>query len=370
MYGSPLRHSPAWSDVYDMNEKIPKVSVVIPVYNTASYLRQCIDSVLGQTLHDIEVICVENGSTDNSPEILKSYEATDNRLRVIVHPEGRLGGARNAGLDRITGEYVGFVDSDDYIKEEMYEATYSRAVTYNADLAICGVMNYFEKDGIFVEKEPAIFQGRECVTISENRWFFRNLTAWNKLYKRDFLERNSLRFPEGTYYEDQLFVTQAYLLANRIAVVKNQYYFYRKQRSGQISTLTDEHVFDIYNIFRRLDSFAQRNGLDRKFVQDIGEIKIQSLFYLFPYVEHLHRRRFFEMMKDVFKEIKFEHPPHFISNTLHNNFQIVKTYSYSTAVLFLRIRECLGKVLCIPILRNIYIAVRGRFGRRQIAVGG
>ncbi len=336
----------------------PSVSIIVPVYNTEAYLGQCLDSVLGQTLSDIEVICVDNGSTDGSLQILRNYADHDPRVTVIVHPEGRLGGARNAGLRRATGEYIGFVDSDDFIDAEMYRLLYSCSLRHDADLGICGITTYLMDDGAFAPKEPEILGSEECTSIAANRLLFRNLTAWNKLYRREFIERNCFLFPEDTFYEDQVYVPRAYMLANRIAVVSRPCYYYRKQRPGQISTLTDDRIFDIFQILAQLDAFAQERKLIPDLLQDIGELKIQSLLYLFRYTRGQRKRVFFNEMKGVFERVTVQSPLHFISRTHYNNARIVKACPYATAVTLLALREYLGRLLRIPLIRALYLRVR------------
>lgn len=344
----------------------PRVSVIIPVYNTASYLQKCLDSVLKQALGDIEVICVENGSTDDSLDVLREYEKKDHRLKVVVHPEGRLGDARNAGVERATGTYIGFVDSDDFIATEMYERLYTSATKYDADLAICGVMTYNDLDGKCVEKEPGMLHCEECVNLSDHRLLFRSMTAWNKLYKREFLEQHGFRFPEDIFYEDQLYVSRAYLLANRIAVVNEPCYYYRKDRPGQISTLSGRQLFDVFTIFKDLDAFAASQGLPQTHLQDIAEQKVNALFYLFRYVAKEHRREFFNKMKYEFCASQIVEPPHFLSSTYYNNYLIVRDHGCFTACLLMRCKDRIGRLLTIPFIKKLYLAMRP--SRRTLAL--
>ena len=124
--------------------KTPHVSILIPIYNVEKYLPRCLDSLLNQTLTDIEIICVNDGSIDNSLKLLKQYQAQDNRIIIVDKKNGGLPSARNAGLDRARGEYVGFVDSDDYVEPSMFETLYKTAKKENSEVVICGAQIFPE----------------------------------------------------------------------------------------------------------------------------------------------------------------------------------------------------------------------------------
>ena len=116
----------------------PMISILVPVYNVSKYLRQCLDSLVNQTIKDIEIICVDDGSTDSSHEILEEYAAADSRIVIVTKANGGLPSARNAGLDVAKGKYVGFVDGDDYVDTDMYRKMYNAAVANDADIVVCG----------------------------------------------------------------------------------------------------------------------------------------------------------------------------------------------------------------------------------------
>jgi glycosyltransferase involved in cell wall biosynthesis len=338
----------------------PKVSIIIPVYNTQEFLVQCLDSILNQTLDNLEIICVENGSTDSSLEILNEYSQSYTHLKVIIHPEGRLGDARNAGLRLAKGEYIGFVDSDDFIDPTMFENLYRVAFKHSADIAICGITVFYQKDNVYLEKEPEIFPNSEFVPIQQNKKFFRNLTAWNKIYKKSFLDKHNFEFPEDLYYEDQLFLIKAFVLANGIASISKPLYYYRKQRADQISTLSSNHLFDIFKIFIQIDEFLNYYKIQDDFKNDIAEIKIQRLLYLFDYISKEQKKEFFLQMQKEFKDIHLCPPLEIASNTEYNNFRIIRNKSYVTSNTLLYTRRMLGQLLKIGIIRNLYIIFRKR----------
>lgn len=165
---------------------MPAVSVIVPVYNTEKYLEECIRSLTEQTLFSLELIFVDDGSTDASPKILERYRARDpEHIRVITQKNAGQGKARNVGLAAATGEYVGFVDSDDYVDRRMYAAMYTRAGSEELDLVECD-FHYLEEDG-------------------REKRSYGSAAPWNKLIRRRLLTDNDIWFPEGYIYEDTSF---------------------------------------------------------------------------------------------------------------------------------------------------------------------
>ena len=179
----------------------PLLSIIVPVYKVENYLQKCIDSILAQTFTDFELILVEDGSPDGCPALCDAAAAKDARIRVLHQKNGGLSAARNAGLDVARGEWIGFVDSDDYIAPEMYETLYKAVQNTGADLALC---DYAAVDEAGIPCLPPytglaqrIFTGRELLKRATNTMA---QPAWNKLYRRAIFAQ--LRYPEGKLNED------------------------------------------------------------------------------------------------------------------------------------------------------------------------
>ena len=179
----------------------PLLSIIVPVYKVENYLQKCIDSILAQTFTDFELILVEDGSPDGCPALCDAAAAKDARIRVLHQKNGGLSAARNAGLDVARGEWIGFVDSDDYIAPEMYETLYKAVQNTGADLALC---DYAAVDEAGIPCLPPytglaqrIFTGRELLKRATNTMA---QPAWNKLYRRVIFAQ--LRYPEGKLNED------------------------------------------------------------------------------------------------------------------------------------------------------------------------
>ena len=208
------------------------ISVIIPIYNVEKYLEKCIESIINQTYTNLEIILINDGSTDNCDKICEEYAKKDNRIKVIHKLNEGLSNARNTGLDVANGKLIVFVDSDDYIKKTMIEELKNNMEKYNSDISTC---NYYRKYKIgkikinkikignkFTKKEKFIEakDGNKLVAVC----------AWNKLYKKEIFEK--IRFPEGKIYEDSYTIYDIVDKANKISYNPKPLYFYRMRKSG------------------------------------------------------------------------------------------------------------------------------------------
>ncbi len=225
------------------------LSIIVPVYNQHKYLRQCVDSLIHQTLKEIEIILVDDGSTDDSGQICEKYAACDSRIVVIHKENGGLSDARNKGIDIAEGRYLAFVDSDDYVSERMFELLVKAIEEQEADLAVCNC-NLVDKDGNEIVEEGlqgklpyAVCTGREVLQNSNENvdyWLF--VVAWNKVYKRELFEK--VRYPLGKLHEDEFVFHKIYSQCKRVASVEPSLYYYRRMQG----TITDKQ-----NIHIRMD---------------------------------------------------------------------------------------------------------------------
>lgn len=210
----------------------PLLSIIVPVYDVERYLPKCMDSILAQTFTDFELILVDDGSPDNCPALCDAAAAKDARIRVIHQKNGGLSAARNAGLDAARGAWIGFVDSDDYIAPEMYEAMYHAVQSTGADLALC---DYAEVDeagapcqSMHIRLEKKDFTGRDLLKNATDSMI---QPAWNKLFRRDVFAQ--LRYPEGKLNEDLFLIPEICLNTQKAVVVPKALYYY-VQRGGSI----------------------------------------------------------------------------------------------------------------------------------------
>lgn len=226
--------------------KMIKVSVVIPVFNVENYLKECLDSVLAQTLKDIEIICINDGSADNSLSILQDYAARYSQIKVIDQLNGGLSAARNRGLDEASGEYVYFMDSDDLITSFALSELYSVCKDAGLDILYFSGTSFYESQELAQKHKgftnsyyrkgvyDKVLDGqRMFVKLIDNKDYFSS--ACLQLLKRSFLEKTEIRFYEGILHEDNCFTFQTLLKAERVFCV-NDIYFYRRVRNASIMT--------------------------------------------------------------------------------------------------------------------------------------
>lgn len=218
----------------------PKISVIIPVYNVGPYLRECLDSVVNQTLRDIEIICVNDGSTDNSGAILVEYAARDERIIVITQKNRGLSAARNVGIDAAKGKYIYFIDSDDYIDLDALEVLYNRAEELKLDMLFFDFVYFY--DG--VEPEPWSFQREEyngTYLGIELLKKFRDegtywVTVWAYLIRREFLQNSGVRYVDGMLHEDMIFTPLLMMKAHQVSHFGCAFY-HRRVRPNSITTV-------------------------------------------------------------------------------------------------------------------------------------
>lgn len=233
-----------------MNELI---SVIIPVYNVEKYLSQCLESVIHQTYQDLEIIVIDDGSTDNGPRICDEYAERDKRIKVIHQKNGGAASARNAGLRVATGEYLAFVDSDDYLEANAYETLLDIMQRTGADIVECAFCNEFPDrtwDRVFFKKET-LFSTVEYLKLYTDHWICSLI--WEKLYKRSLFE--GIEFEEGHRIDDEFFTYQGVMNAKTIAYNPTILYHYRMRSSGVMrdKTVGEKKLFDRleYSTIRR-----------------------------------------------------------------------------------------------------------------------
>lgn len=232
---------------------IPIISVIVPVYNVSDYLKECIDSLINQSRKDIEIILIDDGSTDDSLIICKSYLEVDSRIRVFETEHKGAGAVRNFGIDHARGKYIMFVDSDDYVDLNYVNYMYNTVKDSMSILPVCN-SEEFEPYGSWIRYpyKGKKYSLKEIFEDWDNTYSYR--TVWNKIYSRKIIQKNGIRFPENIHYgEDTVFVLKYLLcLENDCTVLigsETPYYHYRKRRNGNLSTI---HSMDDEDIFREL----------------------------------------------------------------------------------------------------------------------
>ena len=303
-----------------------KVSVIVPVYNVERYLGECLESIINQSLRDIEIVCVNDGSTDDSLSILESYAELDDRIRIISQENQGAGVSRNIGLDNINGDYVYFMDSDDFLELYALEELYNIAIEKSLDFVVFKLINLNDETNEFFT--TLYYEMSEIGDLVEDNVFNHNdlgdlifkfpVSPVNKLYNRDFINRIDARFPEGLIFEDNVFFWEVLFNAERIYFA--QKYFYNRRRHVKSITgsasLNFVDTLEIHNLI--FEIFKKHNQFD-KYKEQLFNQKVRSANYRFRQVNKNDKHLFFVEMKNDFEQMVEDYGYEDILLTLKKN---------------------------------------------------
>lgn len=239
-----------------------KVAIIVPVYNVEKYLRKCLDSLINQTLKDIEIICINDGSTDKSLEILKEYKNRDSRIILLNPKNSGQSVARNRGIEIAKGEYLGFVDPDDWIDLDYYEKLYNAASTNDTDIAVGGIIRVTgikKKKFLNFEKETLTDNTKlkfELCDVPEKSYI------WNKIYKTQKLKEINLKFEEGRIFEDCIFTPQALFFLGKMVTVPNTYYYYLRRNNSTVKQRSQKANADSIYAHKKASEFIKEHNID------------------------------------------------------------------------------------------------------------
>lgn len=251
-------------------DETPKISIIVPVYNVEKYICRCIDSILNQTFSDFELILVDDGSPDNCPQICDYYFNMDNRVKVIHKENGGVSSARNAGLDIAKGEYIAFVDSDDWIEEDMYQILYNTSVKYDADVVECDIFfiyNHVDNINKCINGETQI--GNRDFALERIMKIPSSNFVYNKLYKRYTFK--NLRFPNAKRFEDVYITYKIILKTEKYIYInsKKYYYFIRENSLSHMKNYSTELLEAIYSQEERF--YSLKKNVVPKYIIDLAE---------------------------------------------------------------------------------------------------
>jgi len=256
------------------------VSIIIPVYNTGKYLEECMKSVLSQTYKEIEIILIDDGSTDQSPQICDQYQKEYERVKVIHQPNQGLSAARNRGIEQANGKYLMFVDSDDYINVNMVETLYFLLSENNADMSMCSFEYVTDRgENSIVYSNPVKNELLSKIEIlnkllEDKSWYY--VVAWNKLYKKEIW--HNLRYPVGYIHEDAAVVHRVFCQCNLVATTEKKLYYYRQVPGSLMNSGRNIKSLDKYM------AIADRLVFLKKFEKEL-DIKKMANQYWYHYLE-------------------------------------------------------------------------------------
>ena len=285
----------------------PKISVIVPVYNVQDYLSQCLDSILSQTFPYFELICVNDGSKDNSRKILEEYKNRDCRIKIIDKENAGLSSARNAGMKIAKGEFLSFIDSDDWIDKTMLEKLYKNIQDTNSDISICAVHQFDETKQQIDDSNPyynldffdKTFDGRSF-SYKETKPFIMDVCvmAWNKLYRRSLIEKCNASFPEGLIFEDGPFFFSIFFNTTRVSIVRDMLYYYRINRKNSIIQKAGKKFIDIIDVTEMM--FNKIKDLDDfdDFKYTFFKTKVEDIIYRFEHLNRRHKKDFIKKLRE------------------------------------------------------------------------
>lgn len=286
-----------------------QLSIIVTSYNIEQYIGQCLSSVLEQTLQDIEVIVVDDGSTDGTPSVIRRVAESDPRVVPVLLEQNSVGGvatAANAGLDRATSPYVGFVDGDDYCEPTMFEKLLYAATDNNADLAMCryqlvdtatGDLSYPADEARWADVDQPVY----ALDVDERKRFLSFVAVpWRKLYRREMLESRHIRFPVGDYfYEDNPFHWFCLLTATSLAVVPEVLCYHRYARAGQTMSTVDERLFRIFEHHDTIHAWIVERGLSADFTPSLVGWVVSQMEWIAPRTPPELRPQLFDILRRI-----------------------------------------------------------------------
>ena len=252
-----------------------KISVIVPVYNVSEYVDDCLDSLIRQTLKEIEIIVVNDGSTDNSQYIIDAYAKKYPNIKVYQKPNGGLSDTRNFGIQLATGEYITFVDGDDYVQNVMYEKMYQKAKEGDFDIVACDINYVYPDHSEVVHTTPT----KDTSNIKE---LFIDLypTVCTKIFKRELFTKTKLLFKKDVWFEDVEFMYRLLPFVKNVGVVNKAYYQYVQREKSITSTVSDK-IYDYINNFNGLVEYYKVNNLYDKYYKELEYAYVRYVYATF-----------------------------------------------------------------------------------------
>lgn len=288
-----------------MDKNIVKISIILPIYNVEKYLSKCIDSVINQTLKDIEIILATDGP-ESCDKICEQYAQNDPRIKIIYHP-GSYGKAVNQGIDIAKGEYIGIVETDDWIDLQMYEKLYKKAIASSADIAKCGFYNSYEHEH---QQSTIMFaEAYDVFTIRDNPSLIGSAPSiWSAIYKKEFLTKNNIRFIEqkGVSYIDSPFFVETIVKAEKIAAVKEPLYFYYNDNPAQSVKSKDKIIDSIIAERYLYEKLLNDKSLYDEFFESLIWTTSRHLEWNYERLPDENKQKFRDEAKAFFKSFNLE----------------------------------------------------------------
>lgn len=296
----------------ERKKKMPLISIIVPVYNVQNYISNCIDSILGQTHTELELILVNDGSTDHSGEIIVEYAKKDSRIITIHQKNMGVATARNNGMRKAKGDFIGFVDGDDSIESDMYEILYNMLVLYEADMAMCGIKMVDGNGNIYNKlidysthkhrAKDTLFELSNTIDILKYCLCEREMFVWNKMYKRNLLK--GIQFPEGKVFEDHFIMYKVLERAKKIIITEEKKYKYLYRTDSISHSKFNRNYFDLMDA--QIEQYEYISAIYHELESDSRRLIFTNLLAIMESVIldsclHIYRKEILSMVEGVKK---------------------------------------------------------------------
>lgn len=253
------------------------ISVIVPVYNIEKYLPRCIDSILDQTYKNWEAIFVNDGSTDNSLKILEEYKKRDERIKIINKKNAGSGAARNDGIETSKGKYIAFLDSDDWYEKNFLENLYNNLIENNSDVAMCNPKMTYDDTSKNKKINTYFFNEIELNKTPEKILGILEMpVVWNKLYKKEIIVKNKIKFPNYSFCEDVEFLYKTFLYVNNLSKIEDDLYNYYQRRDSETKKIKEESIEQVYKVIKNIENYVKENFIEK--LEIFYQYKVQFLY--------------------------------------------------------------------------------------------
>jgi glycosyltransferase involved in cell wall biosynthesis len=327
-----------------------KVSIIVPVYNVEPYLEKCLSSLVNQTLEEIEIIVVNDGSPDNSPLIIDNFvQAYPNKIVSCKKENGGLSSARNFGIKNAHGEYLGFVDSDDFVELDMFEKMYLRANETDADIVVTNIIKEYHNNVVKGYFEDINIFGKNILESPQILLDSRSY-AWNKIYRTKMWRDNNFEFPVKLRFEDSNLIYNVLACANKVECVNIPMYHYIKSRTSSITNILDNKIFDIFYSCNSIISFYKEKGYFDKLYPQLETICVKHIFVR---INILLNTKYSRLSKEFFKKA-FSYLNYHFPNWKRNKY-LLKRYDKNK----LKVKVITNRIM-LNIFTIIYLPLKKR----------
>lgn len=285
---------------------MPKVSILVPIYNVEKYLRECLDSLINQTLKDIEIICINDGSTDNCLQILKEYENKDYRIKIINKPNSGYGDSMNKGLAFASGEYVGIIESDDFTDKNMFEDLYKIAKNKNCEVVKSDWFQYWtdKNENRKMGKISVFKSGKVTNALKDKSMLKITPSIWSAIYKTSFLRENNIRFlpTPGASYQDTSFTFKVFMCAKRVVLTPKAYVHYRQDNMNS-SVKSKGKIYALCNEYEETENFINKKPNLNEFKEFIYTLEYKAYLWTLQRIDNSFQDEFIDKFAVRFSKI-------------------------------------------------------------------